>query len=221
MEIGSIKDIVTSSATLPSGIYLIILMATGIPIEKVYSDVEGKKHLTFSCKGNPDKYYVDSCLKNYNNGPNELYGLWYHLYFRIPIAVFIIAASIMAWKLKHPSLDGSCKVHLHVVYFVSRAVLIVVHLGIAILLASNLSVLHMETNYNCMIGNSTFDCIDSQVKRKSDMNIACFSCTIFLFVFLVIEFLYNYWKWRKELDRGLPECRKCNQFRAVFYSSMS
>jgi len=216
----TVKEIVTSSATALSGVYASILLTTGVAFEGAFLNLEAKVEQSFLCKGAADKFDVGLCRTNYNNGPNKLHRWVYHAYLIVPAIIFTIEAAVRRWKVKNPSKKEECRLHIHVIYFLRLAILVLVYFLLIVLIAIKSTDLSMKPIYHCMDGNSTFKCVDSEVESKTSMNIACFFFTIFLCLFLVVEFVYYGCRWLTEVrtcDKDIKDhCWKCYLFDKEF-----
>ena len=224
----TIKEIINSSATTLSGAYASVLLITGVAFEGAFLSLEGKVEESFLCKGATDKFDVGICRTNYNNGPNKLHRWLYHVYLIVPTVIFVVEAVVRRRKVKNPLKNKECRLHIHIIYFVRLAILVLVYFVLIILIAIKSTDLSMKPVYNCMNGNSTFKCVDSEVESKTNMNIACFFFTIFLCLFLVVEFAYYVRRWQTAVRTGdhkiRDQCWRCYLFHKEFgegvYSGM-
>ena len=223
---GKIEEIARSSPTVLSGIYAIILLITGAVFVVVHGYEKGREHLVFSCRETGNEFDVGLCREKYNIGPNELQSWLVYVYFAPPLALLIIEALIRKRKVKKLTNDimQPCRLfHIHVIHFLRLAVTILLHLTLSILLVYKINDLTVESNYNCLIGNSTLHCIDPEATSKSNLNISCFSFTIFLLIFVVFEIAYTLYKWRQAKAKegnGLNECKNCRLFDKMFSAGM-
>ena len=222
--IAHIREIVFSSVRLSSRLYFAVLSVTGIYFEMWYA--VQKRYGKFYCRGAKNQYDIRLCFEKYSNGPNELHTWLYHVYLVPPLALCIIEALIRRWKFKNLLKIRPCRIfHIHLIYVSRLAMMILFHLILTILLAGKVKPVSGYRSYYCLIGNSTLYCLDGETSGYSDLSIACFSCTIVLLVFVVLEFADYFYKWMKakanKEDQNLDGCKDCNLFYHTFHSGMS
>ena len=210
-------DIGKYSHTILRAIYIAILVISWSVLYDRALDIARNERFTFSCRG-ATVFYKTSCLAKYNRGPNVMQTWLYNVSLWIPLGIIILGIILLSIKLVRYKKDRDCAVHIHQLYFVTLALQILPHIVVSGILLANLGDLNMEEHYDCMIGNSTFTCIDEKAKQKSDINMVCLVFTCIFIVFILSELCYYLSKWiikkeeRERQEVGSNICKKCYFF---------
>ena len=212
---GCLKALVLSIASLPSWIYVIVLLATAIPFEAVSLAIKANEQSTFLCMIDEERCCHTICLNHYNKGPNYLQGWVYHVYLIVPSVICITEAIFrMNKRCRYPDIEY-CTLHIHTAYYLRIICLLIVHVVLIILLAVDFEDLGMESSYICKVDTLDINCLDKKAGTKSAMSIACFVFTVILTLLLLVEVVVHWRKWygaRRELRREKEDpysCREC------------
>ena len=212
----ALRDIGKYSHTILRAIYIAVLVISGSVLYDRASGIARTERFTFSCKG-ATEFDKTSCLATYNSGPNFMQSWLYDVSFWIPLGIIILGIILLSIKLALYKKE-KCIVHVHELYFVTISVQILPHLAVFVISLAYFDDMKMEENYDCVIGNSTFTCIDGKAKQKADMNMACFVFTCIFIVFILFELCYYVSKWivkkeeRERQEVGPNICKTCHFF---------
>ena len=221
-----LRSLALSIASLPSYIYLLVLLSTAIPFEAVSLAVIGNEESTFFCMIDEERCCHTICLNHYNKGPNYLQGWVYHVYLIVPSVICITEAIFrMKKRCQYPDIEN-CTLHIHTAYYLRLICLLIVHVVVIILLAVRFEDLSMESSYICKAETLDINCIDKQAGTKSAMSIACFVFTIILTLIVFVEVVVHWCRWNGAKEERLrqPEdedqCRECGFFLESFCHGM-
>ena len=181
------------------------------------SDIAKVARYRFTCKGASD-HEENHCQSEYWGDQNSLQAWLYLVSFYLPLWSIVIGTILLTIKFTCYFKNLSCKRHINVWYRWILTSQLVSHASVCVPLAISFNKISLESEYNCLYRNSTFECKYGKADEQSSLNRTSSLIALIFTLSVVVELVYYMIRWRctkaKRRNHSSPPnvCNKCHFF---------